>query len=200
MVLATICYYRRRILAGPLDALTLGVLPLGAAVFLAWGLAWSVQAAPASQNWSLAGVMAAGVILMAVARFGLRSAFKPQTSAHGQWLRDQRQARGWNIQQMARKLREAAKAAGDIAPQSECLATMIRRWEKGGGVSERYQLHYCRAFQIPPHHFGSTPAADAAPGESAAKSTARDREPATVVLIIVVPASGRPATPADDST
>ena len=35
---------------------------------------------------------------------------------------------------------------------------MIRRWEKGGGVSERYQLHYCRTFQIPPPpHFGGMP-------------------------------------------
>ena len=75
MVLATISYYRRRILASPLDALTLGLLPLGAAVFLAWGLARSVQAAPASQNWSLAGVLVAGVILMAVARLGLKSVF-----------------------------------------------------------------------------------------------------------------------------
>ena len=29
---------------------------------------------------------------------------KPHPGAHGQWLREQRQARGWNIQQMARKL------------------------------------------------------------------------------------------------
>ena len=73
--LATIAYYRRRILASPVDAVTLGVLPLGAAAFLTWVLVRSVQTAPASQNWSLAGVIAAGVILMAVARFGLRSAF-----------------------------------------------------------------------------------------------------------------------------
>ena len=75
MVLATITYYRRRILASPVDAVTLGVLPLGAAAFLTWVLARSIQTAPASQNWSLAGVLAAGLVLMLVARFALKSVF-----------------------------------------------------------------------------------------------------------------------------
>ena len=35
----------------------------------------SVRAAPASQVWSLAGIVVLGLILMLVARFGLRSAF-----------------------------------------------------------------------------------------------------------------------------
>lgn len=66
--LATIAYYRRRVLSSPLDALTLGVLPLAAATFLGWVLARSVQAAPASQNWSLLGVLIAGVLVMLAAR------------------------------------------------------------------------------------------------------------------------------------
>jgi amino acid transporter len=73
--LATITYYRRRILRSPMDAVTLGVLPLGAAVFLGWVLAKSIQTAPPSQNWSLLGVLAAGLLLLLVARFGLRSRF-----------------------------------------------------------------------------------------------------------------------------
>jgi hypothetical protein len=56
MGLATIAYYRRRILASPIDALTLGILPASAAAFLIWVLVRAVQAAPASQNWSLLGV------------------------------------------------------------------------------------------------------------------------------------------------
>ncbi|HUC59282.1 MAG TPA: hypothetical protein VMA95_17910 [Streptosporangiaceae bacterium] len=122
----------------------------------------------------------------------------PHTGGHGQWLRGQRQARGWNIRQMARKLRETAARAGDTLPQNDCLATMIRRWEKGNGISERYQLHYCHAFQIPPRHFGSTPPSEAAPGEPAPNSAASDHEPVTVVLIIIVPAPGQAAAPADD--
>ena len=73
--LATIAYYRRRILTSPRDALSLGILPVAAAGFLAWGLARSVLAAPAAQNWSLAGITAAGLVLLAAARYVLRSPF-----------------------------------------------------------------------------------------------------------------------------
>jgi amino acid transporter len=73
--LATIIYYRRRLLAGAWDAVVLGVLPLGAAAFLAWIIGTSIQGAPAAQNWSLAGIVAAGLLAMLVARFGLQSAF-----------------------------------------------------------------------------------------------------------------------------
>jgi hypothetical protein len=73
--LAAIVYYRRRVVASPLDALTLGILPLGAAGFLVWLLVKSMQAAPAPQLWSLAGILVAGVVLLLVARFGLQSAF-----------------------------------------------------------------------------------------------------------------------------
>src|SRR5262249_34154909 len=51
--LAAITYYRRRVLATFRDAVILGILPLGAAGFLGWILVRSVQAAPASQVWSL---------------------------------------------------------------------------------------------------------------------------------------------------
>src|ERR1700761_8316038 len=77
----------------------------------------------------------------------------PHPGPHGPWLREQRQARGWNIQQMARKLPAAGALAGDTLPATESLAVMIRRWENGSGISERYRLHYCHAFHIPPRHF-----------------------------------------------
>jgi len=48
---------------------------LGAAGFLAWIIGKSILAAPAAQNWSLAGIVVAGVAVMLVARFGLRSGF-----------------------------------------------------------------------------------------------------------------------------
>jgi amino acid transporter len=73
--LAAMVYYRRRVLASPTDALTLGILPLGAAGFLAWLVGKSMQAAPAPQLWSLAAIVAAGLAAMLAARFGLRSAF-----------------------------------------------------------------------------------------------------------------------------
>jgi hypothetical protein len=78
-----------------------------------------------------------------------------ESQTRGQWLRDQRQARGWSVPQMRRQLREAAEAAGDKLPGNDALSVMIHRWEDDrSGISERYQLHYCRAFEMPPGSFG----------------------------------------------
>lgn len=77
------------------------------------------------------------------------------SEAHGKWLRQQRQACGWNVPKMGRKLREAAEAMGDILPGKDGLAVMVHRWEDDrSGISERYRLHYCRAFQIPADSYG----------------------------------------------
>jgi amino acid transporter len=73
--LATIVYYRRRVIASAWDALTLGLLPAGAAGFLGWIVYQSLGPAPAAELWSLAGVVITGVILMLAARFVLRSPF-----------------------------------------------------------------------------------------------------------------------------
>ena len=73
--LATIVYYRRRVFSSPWDALILGILPLAAAVFLGWVFGKTVQNAPMTQIWSLVGIVAAGLILLLVARFILHSPF-----------------------------------------------------------------------------------------------------------------------------
>ena len=73
--LATMVYYRRRVFSSAWDALILGLLPLGAAVFLGWILAKSLLSAPSSQVWSLVGIVIAGVLLMFSARFILQSPF-----------------------------------------------------------------------------------------------------------------------------
>jgi len=73
--LALMAYYRRRILTSPRDGVTLGVLPLGAAGFLGWVLVRSFAAASPAQKWSLAAVLAVGVVLMLLARFAWRSPF-----------------------------------------------------------------------------------------------------------------------------
>jgi transcriptional regulator with XRE-family HTH domain len=73
----------------------------------------------------------------------------------GSWLRAQRQARGWNASEMARQLRRAATASGDILPGNQTLFTYLRRWEHGHiAPSERYALHYCTALGIDPARFG----------------------------------------------
>ena len=53
----------------------LGILPFAAAVFLGWVFWKSAQQAPATQRWSLIVIIALGVIMMLIARFGLRSRF-----------------------------------------------------------------------------------------------------------------------------
>ena len=73
--LAAIIYFRRRIFANVLDAVILGLLPIGAAAFLCWILVKSLMGAPGPQIWSLVGVVGFGVVLMLVARFVLRSPF-----------------------------------------------------------------------------------------------------------------------------
>jgi amino acid transporter len=73
--LATIVYYRRRIMARPQDLVWLGILPLAAAGFLGWIIAKSMTTAPAAQNWSILGIIGVGVVLMLLARYRLRSDF-----------------------------------------------------------------------------------------------------------------------------
>ena len=73
--LATIVYYRRRVVSSFWDAVSLGVLPLGAAAFLFWMFVKSVQAAAAPERWSLIGIIALGLVLMLSARFILQSPF-----------------------------------------------------------------------------------------------------------------------------
>ncbi|HEX3492626.1 MAG TPA: APC family permease [Streptosporangiaceae bacterium] len=73
--LATMAYYRRRALASARSALELAVGPLAAAGFLGWIIYRSVQQAPPAQNWSLAGIIILGLVLMLVARFGFKSPF-----------------------------------------------------------------------------------------------------------------------------
>jgi amino acid transporter len=73
--LAAVVYYRRRIVSNAWDFVTAGLLPLGAAGFLGWIFVKSLGEAPWEQRWSLIGVVIAGLVLMFVARFGLRSSF-----------------------------------------------------------------------------------------------------------------------------
>ena len=73
--LATIAFYRKRIASHAWDLLICGILPLAAAGFLVWIIFRSLQDAPASQDWSLVGIVALGLVLLFVARFVMRSAY-----------------------------------------------------------------------------------------------------------------------------
>jgi amino acid transporter len=73
--IASMVYYRRRVLSGVWDFLSLGLLPLGSAGFLTWLTVKSLMNAPAEERWSMVGIVVAGLFLMLVARFGLKSWF-----------------------------------------------------------------------------------------------------------------------------
>jgi amino acid transporter len=73
--LACVVYYRRRVVTGAWNAISLGILPLASAVFLGWMAVKSVISAPLPQRWSLLGIVVAGLLMLLVARFVLRSPF-----------------------------------------------------------------------------------------------------------------------------
>jgi hypothetical protein len=92
------------------------------------------------------------------------------------WLRQQREDRGWPKAEMARRLVQAGREAGDTAiPELSGMLHNVHRWEREGGISERHKLHYCRAFGIRPSQFGLStgePAEAAEPPLSAEADTA----------------------------
>ena len=57
------------------DTIVLGILPLGAALFLGWVLIKNIIAAPVQQKWSLAGIIVLGIVAMLSARFIQKSPF-----------------------------------------------------------------------------------------------------------------------------
>ncbi len=73
--LSAMVYYRHRVLSTWQDALMLGILPLASVVFLGYIAVKNFLAAPAAQNYSLLGFAVVGIILIFVARFGLKSPF-----------------------------------------------------------------------------------------------------------------------------
>lgn len=73
--LATIVYYRRRIVTSVWNALTLAILPFAAGAFLTYILVKSMLSAAAPQNWALVATAALGVVLLFSARFVQRSQF-----------------------------------------------------------------------------------------------------------------------------
>jgi len=74
--LAAMTYYRRRIMSSAMNLVTLGILPLAAVVFLVWMGVRNLQInLSAASRWSLVAVVGVGLLLMLIARYGLRSPF-----------------------------------------------------------------------------------------------------------------------------
>ncbi|MGH3410079.1 MAG: hypothetical protein ACRDRJ_47425 [Streptosporangiaceae bacterium] len=117
-------------------------------------------------------------------------------SETAEWLRQQREDRGWPKAEMARRLVQAGREAGDTAiPELSGMLHNIHRWEREGGISERHKLHYCRALGIHPSQFGlitGKPAEAAEPALSAETGTA---VPAQVQHPAIIAATAGPSLP-----
>src|SRR5260370_41018147 len=71
-------------------------------------------------------------------------------------LRAWRRSLGWDVPEMARRLRQAA--GDNPMPVHDALVRMIRRWETGRyGISERYELLYAAALGIEPEQLSCGP-------------------------------------------
>ena len=102
----------------------------------------------------------------------------------GMWLRQQREARGWARREMARRLIQAAQAAGDKSvPGIDGMCHNIRRWERGhSDLTERYKLYYCTALGIAPGQFGTAPPPQARERREASAQTVSPGSPAVLPL------------------
>jgi hypothetical protein len=112
------------------------------------------------------------------------------------WLRQQREDRGWPKAEMARRLVQAGREAGDTAvPELSGMLHNLHRWEREGGISERHKLHYCRAFGIHPSQFGLSTGKPAEAAEPALSAEARTAVPVPVQHPAVIATTGGPSLP-----
>ncbi len=73
--LASMTYYRRRVMSSAWNAIVLGILPLASAGFLGWMTVEGVIQGALPERWSLVGIAGLGLVLMCVSRFVLKSPF-----------------------------------------------------------------------------------------------------------------------------
>ena len=76
----------------------------------------------------------------------------------GGTLREWRRSRGWDVPEMARQLRRAAREAGVTIASHTGLVRMIYAWERGDHkLTERYHLLYAAALGIDPEQLADMP-------------------------------------------
>ncbi len=81
------------------------------------------------------------------------------TRIDGGTLREWRRSRGWDVPEMAQRLRRAAREAGVPVAALRGLVRMIYAWERGDhAISERYQLLYAKALDLAPERLPGVPA------------------------------------------
>jgi tetratricopeptide (TPR) repeat protein len=73
----------------------------------------------------------------------------------GATLRAWRRSRGWDVPELAQRLRRAASEAGVPVATHDGLVRMIYAWERGDHkLTERYELLYTKALNISPDRLG----------------------------------------------
>jgi len=73
----------------------------------------------------------------------------------GATLRAWRRSRGWDVPEVAQRLRRAAREAGVPVATHDGLVRMIYAWERGDHkLTERYELLYATALDISPDRLG----------------------------------------------
>jgi transcriptional regulator with XRE-family HTH domain len=82
----------------------------------------------------------------------------------GDRLRELRRARGWDVPEMARRLRMAS--ADGSAPAHDSLVRMAYRWERVGLATERYELLYAQALGVRPEDLRRPAGSPGRPAES----------------------------------
>jgi transcriptional regulator with XRE-family HTH domain len=104
---------------------------------------------------------------------------------NGERLRELRRARGWDVPEMARRMRIAA--SDGALPDHDALVRMIRRWEREGlntSRAERYELLYATALGVRPAELRALPRPAAArPAESPPQPAAGTQAPGVVTAI-----------------
>lgn len=112
--------------------------------------------------------------------------------ADGDVLRAQRRSRGWDVPDMARRLRRAA--GDDPLPEHGDLVRMIRRWERGTyRLSERYELLYAAALGVRPDDLRRPDGATRQP-----EPPQGPHAPSVIAAIGTALHAGPSAQPADD--
>ena len=76
----------------------------------------------------------------------------------GATLRAWRRSRGWDVPEVARRLRRAARESGQVVAAHGGLVRMIYAWERGDHeLSERYELLYATTLGISPERLVGGP-------------------------------------------
>jgi transcriptional regulator with XRE-family HTH domain len=108
----------------------------------------------------------------------------------GETLRGLRRSRGWDVPEMARQLRRAARETGQQVAAPDGLIRMIRDWERGKhDLTERYELLYGAALGIEPGDLVGSPGREQPEAPSGLPQSA-SADPRSLPVLSLMPRFG----------